>query len=157
MSCDEACVENISWLAQHFGTLKRFLSSKGSFENMAKRGDSPPPFGIHFRTDGSVSASAGFDANDISRYTLQIMQAMGSLGIFARCSESPDVFVGGSDKKKVEGQKINEIAKEQEEEKKADASSASTSMEKGSEKKSNTGGGRKKPKAKSQKKSHKKK
>ena len=106
MSCDEACGENISWLAQHFGTLKRFLSSKGSFENMAKRGDSPPPFGIHFRTDGSVSASAGFDANDISPYTLQIMQAMGSFGIFARCSESPDVFVGGSDQKNVGGHKI---------------------------------------------------
>ena len=125
---------------------------------MAKRGDSPPPYGIHFRSDGSVSASAGFDANDISPYALQILQAMSSLGILSRCSESPDVFVGGSDQGRL-------LAKEQEEGKKADASSASTSdgqtAEKGSEnseKKSNKGGDRKKPKAKAQKKkNHKKK
>lgn len=137
-------------------TLKGFLHRKVLCLNMAKRGDSPPPFGVHFRSDGSVSASAGFDANDISPYTLQIMQAMGSLGIFARGSESPDLFVGGSDKKKVEDNKI-EIAKEKDEKNKADASSASTSLEKSSEKKSKTGGGGKKPKAKAQKKSNKKK
>ncbi len=144
-----------------FGRSNSFILRNVLCQNMAKRGDSPPPYGIHFRSDGSVSASAGFDANDISPYTLQILQAMSSLGILSRCSESPespDVFVGGSGQGQL-------VAKEQEKGKKADASSASASdgrtAEKGSEnseKKSNKGGDRKKPKAKAQKKkNHKKK
>ena len=49
---------------------------------MAKRDDSPPPYGIHFRSDGSVSASAGFQASDIHPYTLQLIQALSMMGAF---------------------------------------------------------------------------
>ena len=49
---------------------------------MAKRDDSPPPYGIHFRSDGSVSASAGFQASDIHPYTLQLLQALSRMGTF---------------------------------------------------------------------------
>ena len=46
----------------------------------AKRDDSPPPYGIHFRSDGSISASAGFQPGDIHPYTLQLIQALSGTG-----------------------------------------------------------------------------
>lgn len=46
----------------------------------AKRDDSPPPYGIHFRSDGSISASAGFQPGDIHPYTLQLIQALSGIG-----------------------------------------------------------------------------
>ena len=51
---------------------------------MANRDDSPPPYGIHFKADGSVAAAANFAAGDFHPYTLQLIQAMSRIGVFDR-------------------------------------------------------------------------